>query len=80
MTDTERLEWLEQHPGYTLLSNDDGKWCVALPEIEGCVGKDLEDSAYTFFINNYMWKKKIREAIDDAIMKYEQEGVSAKTC
>ena len=72
MTDTERLNWLEQKvnkgdcPG--LINDDNGHWAVAFEGFQNVPdgGKPV-DIDTTFFVSVQDWKDTIREAIDHAI-------------
>ena len=68
MTDTERLDWLEEQFGWGLLSDDNGHFaCVfegfqTLPE-----GPDPIDLDTSFYVEKECWRPTVREAIDAAM-------------
>lgn len=75
MTDTERLNWLEEHDAYSLICDDNRHWaCVS----DGMQNVPMDDKTCdihtTFFIEKDRWKNSIREAIDYA-MKEDNEEV-----
>jgi len=69
MTDTERLDWLEQHgDGMALISDDNGHWTVTGDGMQNCpIGDEKQDIETVFFIEADGWSDSIREAIDRAI-------------
>lgn len=71
-TDTERLNWLEEHEAYALVNDDNGHWaCVS----DGIQNVPMDDKACDietcFFIEKDRWKGSIREAIDYVIDHYD---------
>lgn len=67
ITDTERLDWLEQAEGYALVSDDRGHWAVVTDGMQSIPLKPPADVATTFFIKKKDWKKSVRKAIDAAM-------------
>ena len=66
ITDTDRLNWIEQQDGIAIVSDDFGHWAVAgmgsqnVPDQSG----EPSDIQTSFFIEKTAWKKSLREAID----------------
>ena len=75
LTDTDRLNWLEKHEGYGLISDDAGHWAVSGSGTQnvasGMRRKPIEIAA-TFFVEAKEWRKTIRGAIDAAIKEDEK--------
>ena len=71
-TDTERLNWLQDHDAFSLVNDDNQHWACVSDGIQN-VPMDNEacDIETTFFIEKDQWKGSIREAIDYAIEQYE---------
>ncbi len=73
MTDTERLDWLEQKQGFGLISDDFGHWAVSGDGMQNIPAEwtndnpDPGDIDTSFFVVKEKWCKTIREAIDVAI-------------
>jgi hypothetical protein len=73
MTDTERLNWLEEQAEHGacigLINDDNGHWAVSGPRAQNCPESgDPQDIDTTFFVFAEEWKNSIREAID-AVME-----------
>lgn len=66
MTDTERLNWLEQNQGAALVSDDDKHWAVVVNGIQNIPENTPSDIHTTFFIRQNEWQSTIRDAIDAA--------------
>lgn len=71
MTDTERLNWLEQQDGAALVNDDYGHWAVAFDGTQNCLDNPPGDVTTSFWIQKEKWKDSIREAIDAAIEEDE---------
>ena len=71
MTDTERLNWLEEQDCYSLISDDGGHWACTQEGIQNVPMGEPSDIDTTFFIMADQWKNSIREAIDFAIKEEE---------
>jgi hypothetical protein len=69
MTDTERLDWLEQQSGYALVNDDFGRWAFVVDGMQNIPTKKMGDIVTTFFINKKDWKDSIRQAIDYTMRK-----------
>lgn len=67
MTDVERLDWLEEHQGYALVSDDFGHWACVTEGMQSVPDRTPADIQTTFFIRKKQWKKSIRAAIDGAM-------------
>jgi hypothetical protein len=66
MTDTELLNWLEQHAvGFGVVSDDNGRWAVPEDGIQPCC-PEPRDMELVFFVEKSRWKNSIREAIEHA--------------
>ena len=73
MTDEKRLNWLEKHQGFALVSDDDERWACICDGIQNCpLDKGPHDIVTSFFIEKDEWKTSIRDAIDYAIEEHEQ--------
>lgn len=79
MTDTERLDWLEQQthggacPG--LVYDDNGHWAVAFDGVQNVVTGPPQDVSTAFFVQASQWRTTIREAIDAAHSQSQREGL-----
>ena len=68
VSDKDRLDWLERHEGFGLISDDFGRWAVSgngqqnLPTDDGPF-----DCHTSFFVEKSCWHQSVREAIDTAI-------------
>jgi hypothetical protein len=72
-TEKELFDWLEDHQGFALVSDDNGHWaCVC----DGTQSLPLEDGPQdidtSFWIRKEEWKDTIREAIEASIAEDEQ--------
>ena len=67
MVDKERLDWLEEHQGCALISDDMGHWAVSGDGFQTLSNLPPDDVETTFFIEKKQWKKSLREAIDSAM-------------
>ena len=69
MTDTERLDWLENQQGSALLSDDNGHWAVSSTGMRNIntVNENPIDIQSAFFTEKTEWRNSIREAIDAAM-------------
>lgn len=65
MTDTERLDWLQDQSGCALLTDNIGDWTVSCDSFQQNDGPT--DATMTFFIYKGNWSNTIRGAIDAAI-------------
>lgn len=73
MTDTERLDWLEENGhGLAIINDDNGRWAVSWDGIQN-VGEDDEpyDLLTSHFVEKGRFFDTIREAIDKTIEEYE---------
>lgn len=66
MTDTERLNWLEENE-FSLVSNDMGWWACVVDGMQNVPEKLPDDIHATFFIEKSQWSESIRNAVDNAI-------------
>lgn len=67
-TEKELFDWLEQHQGYALVSDDNGHWaCVCDGTQSVPLKSGPQDIDTTFWIKKKDWKKSIRKAIEAAI-------------
>lgn len=76
VTDTERLDWLEQQEGFGLISDDFGHWAVSgdgMQNIPEGQREDPKELSTSFIVEGPAWKDSIREAIDAAMEKWEGE-------
>ena len=74
MNDTERLDWLESHFGFGLISDDNGHWAVAGDGVQTCPdGPEPQEIDTTFFVEADKWKDSVREAIDEAVDENQTE-------
>ena len=72
MTDKERIDWLEQHQGFALVSDDYERWACVCDGMQDCpLEEGPYDLATSFFIKKDNWKSSLREAIDHAIAENE---------
>lgn len=83
MTDTERLDWLENItkdgacPG--LIFDDNGHWAVAFDGSQNVPeGEGPQDIATSFWIEAAAWRPTIREAIDAAMQQHSVEDSEPK--
>jgi hypothetical protein len=67
LTDTERLDWLEENQGYAVVSDDFGHWACVSEGMQNVPLKAPGDIATSFFIQKKQWKKSVRKAIDGAM-------------
>jgi hypothetical protein len=68
ITDTERINWLEEQEGWALVSDDAGRWAVTTSGIQNVPDSDKAiDISTTFWIEADKWKDSIRDAIDAAM-------------
>jgi hypothetical protein len=68
MTDTERINWLEEQEGWALVSDDAGRWAVTTSGMQNVPDSDKAiDINTTFWIEADEWKNNIRQAIDFAM-------------
>ncbi len=67
MTDTKRLDWLEENEGSALVSDDAGNWAVVSDGCQNVPMDPPQDITTSFWIKKDQWCKTIREAIDAAI-------------
>lgn len=68
ITDTERLDWLEEKGnGLGLIHDDDSRWAVAFCGMQNIPGKG--DLYTTFFIEKKDFRPTARQAIDLAIKR-----------
>ena len=69
MTDTERIDWLEQQYGGAIISDDNGHWAFASDGFQNCPMKENEvfDLSSTFLVEKHAFKDTVRDAIDHAI-------------
>jgi len=66
LSDTERLDWLEKHQGFALISDDNKHWACVCDGMQNIPESWPGDIQTTFFIEKKQWKKSIRKAIDAA--------------
>lgn len=72
MTDSERINWLEKQNGFSLVSDDAGRWAVVTSGIQNIPNLDNPiDIETSFWIEASEWKNSIREAIDEAMRSYK---------
>ena len=71
MGDKERFDWLEEHQGCALISDDMGHWAVSGDGFQSLSDNPPDDVETTFFIEKKQWKSSIREAVDSAISDNE---------
>jgi len=74
--DSERIDFLEDHQGCALVSDDDGRWAVCCDGFQNVTAGEPADIETTFFIEKKFWNASIREAIDAfrEEMKREERG------
>jgi hypothetical protein len=74
-TDMERLDWLEKHEGYGLISDDAGRWAVSTSGIQNLPTSDTPfDFVGKFWVEAADWRPSIREAIDAAMASEAELG------
>lgn len=67
-TDTELLNWLEEHQGCDLVSSDNGYWAVSCSGMQNVpFEKEPQDIDTCFIIFKDEWRPTVREAILKAI-------------
>ena len=69
MDDTHRLDWLERHEGFGLISDDFGRWAVSgegMQTLPAQVGRPFDVST-SFFVEAANWHPSIRAAINAAM-------------
>jgi hypothetical protein len=81
MNDTERLNWLEKQDGAGVISDDNGRWAVpdsGFQNLQDDEGNFITDQAIDvesmFLIPAAFWKPSLREAIDDAVRRAQDEA------
>lgn len=74
MNDTKRLDWLEKHQGYGLISDDCGHWAVSTSGFQSVPRIPPGDLDTHFWVYKNQWKTSIREAIDAAIAEEEEDA------
>jgi len=62
-TADEMLDWLEEHEGFALVSDDFGHWAVTGNGTQSIPENPPDDVETTFFIEKREWRESIREAI-----------------
>jgi len=69
VTDTERLDWLDENQGAALVSDDFGNWAVVFDGIQNVPLEPGQpaDISTSFWIEKEQWRPTIRDAIDAAI-------------
>jgi hypothetical protein len=72
-SDSIRLDWLGEREGLALMSDDAGHWAVSDGGFQNVPQDAPCDVSTTFFIEKDRWKPSIREAIDDAIRRENEE-------
>ena len=68
MTDTERLDWLEEQDGCGLISDDAGRWAVTGDGMQNAPSRRRAGAISTsFVVMASEWRRSVREAIDAAM-------------
>lgn len=75
MTDTERLDWLEENSDGGGIFNDDRwsgplRWAFSATGFSPVVDDEPVEGQWVFWVEKDDWKPTIREAIDYAIATY----------
>ncbi len=70
MTDTQRLNWLEEAEGFALVSDDGGRWAVVTDGAQSVPDRYPSDISTLFWIKADEWCPTVREAIDAAIKRH----------
>lgn len=70
-TDTELLNWFEEHDGCGLISDDCGHWAVSGDGMQNIPENTPADIQITFFIEKKKWKKNVREAIEASMKEFD---------
>lgn len=83
-TDTERIDWLEQHAREggcpALLNDDNGHWAVSGDGTQNLPSGDQPEDIWTsFVVEAGKWYPSIREAIDAFIAEDEAEDIEASS-
>jgi hypothetical protein len=74
MTDTERLDWLEQNQGAALVSDDDCHWAVSVTGVQNIPYNTPADIQTSFLVKKHEWHPTIRAAIDAAIAEENESA------
>jgi len=72
ITDTERLDWLQEqsHYGCGLINDDTGHWAVSTDGFQYVLMEDAAcDIETTFHVPSDEWSNSVREAIDAAMQE-----------
>lgn len=70
ITDTDRLNWIENNEfGAALVSDDDGHWAIASTGFQNVPMETPADIEANFFIAKDEWKNSVREAVDTQILE-----------
>jgi len=67
MTDTERIDWLQNQSGAALVNDDQGFWAVSFNGMQNLPMNPPDDVRTLFVIKKDEWKGSAREAIDAAM-------------
>lgn len=74
MTDTERLDWLEEQGfGSGVISDDAGRWVFPTYGHQPLVADEPLGGMWSFYIEADEWQPSIREAIDLAVKELRGE-------
>lgn len=66
------LDWLEEHQGYGLISDDNGHWACVTNGMQNVPdGDEPQEIWTTFIVEADEWFDSIREAINNARTKGE---------
>lgn len=63
----EILNWLQDHQGYALVSDDGGHWACVCDGVQSVPEKFPDDIHAVFWIEKHKWKNSISEAIQEAM-------------
>lgn len=77
-TDTERLDWLEKQAGASLVSDDDGRWAVAMSGFAPMPTGNPETWPPAqwqglSWVDRHEWRNSVRDAIDAAMRAFAEE-------
>lgn len=70
ISDSDRIDWLEQNQGSALVSDDNKHWAVVTTGVQNVPMETPADITTTFMIEKHEWHPSIREAIDAAMNEF----------
>ena len=72
-TDTERIDWLSDHNGFNLISDDGGRWAISTIGSQPVPEGKPKAMTIVSYVEAIEWRESIREAVDYAMVQEAQE-------